>query len=278
MLKLAAVLATLIAGWSYPAAASAASPDEDLIDCHDVDCFQREACNRRVLAALGASRTSASELRGYLSPVLTTKQLDVLRARQDRLRTFWAPECKPTNLPSSESSSTWGSAGGLFVRPSERSSHPANFPWSPPALFRPIVVTTPEGRQRLLGRWEGWLSFHDDKSFPLWMHIVEVTPGGYVKACSDQGMIMGTVSEKGVLQLPRREAFSLGSRILLWRGPPHNDDLEGVVLLETAANLEVDSGLVWLSRALSRADAILPTEYVCQDKEILDRRKETWVP
>jgi hypothetical protein len=91
-------------------------------------------------------------------------------------------------------------------------------------------------------------------------------------------MVMGSVTDEGVLQLPRPETLAFGSRILLWRSPPHYYDLEGVVVLEIEPGQELDSGLVWLSRALSLADFPLPTEYACQDPEILDRRNKTWIP
>jgi len=91
-------------------------------------------------------------------------------------------------------------------------------------------------------------------------------------------MVMGSVTKKGFLELPRPETLGFNSRLLLWRSPPYYEDLEGYVLLEIEADNEIERGLVWLSRALSRVDFPLPTDYLCQDKEVLDRRNESWSP
>jgi len=279
MLKLAAVFAMAIAGtWSLPLVAAA---DAELMDCREVDCFQRAECNRRVLAALHSLKTTVSEHRAYQSPATTTKQIMIQRERQERLQSFWAPECKPTASPAERHrlslATAWEGFSRLFTGPSKGSAQATNHTWSPPALARPILLDE-EGRTRLLARWDGWLSFHDDRSVRLWFQIIEARFGGYVKACSDQGMVMGRVTDEGVLDLPRREAFGSESRILLWRSPPYADDLEGVLIIETEPGRAFDSGLVWLSRALTRANPVLPTDYPCQDKEILDRRKGIWNP
>jgi hypothetical protein len=256
MFKLIVVVAISIGGiWLLPGVTVAAA-DEELMDCRAVDCFQRAACNRRVLAALHALKTTFSEHRAFQSPAVTAREIAIQRERQERLRSFWAPECKPISSKPGASSQTW----------------------SPPLFSRPIDLNDVEGRNRMLSRWDGWVTFHNDRSVRLWFLITEMTIGGYVKACSNRGMVMGSVTETGLLQLPWSEALGFDARILLWRSPPYYDDMEGVLLVETEPGREFDSGLVWLSRKLTRADSILPTDYPCQDKEILDRRKQIWNP
>jgi len=160
-----------------------------------------------------------------------------------------------------------------------------------PAFTREIDLDE-EGIRRLKGRWDGWIHFYHARSpVPLWVQVTEVLSAplfdggvqglGYVRACTDQGLVMGRVEKTGILHLPRPEALALGSRILLWRSPPDYDDLEGVVLLEIEAGEWLERGLVWLSRALnsaSSADFAPPTDYACQSKEILDRRNRAWNP
>src|SRR2546425_12333651 len=47
----------------------------ELLDCREVDCFQRASCNRRVLAALGQIKTTASEVRLHQSPIITHRYI-----------------------------------------------------------------------------------------------------------------------------------------------------------------------------------------------------------
>ncbi len=223
----------------------------------------------RILAALIQIKASASETRSYQSPAITAKHIEIQLTRQERLRTFLAPECQPTSSKAPN--------GSVSSSPSEHSKRTTNGTWPKPIFARPIDLDA-GARKWLQGRWDGWLHFHDGRSVRLWFQITDVEFEGYVKACSDQGMVMGGVTDDGVLQLPRPESLAFGSRILLWKSPPHYYDLEGVVVLEMEPGQELDSGLVWLSRALSLADFPLPSDYPCQDKEILDRRKQPWIP
>jgi hypothetical protein len=269
VLKHAAFWGVIVAGVWCLCDVMVAKADEALIDCHDVDCFQRAECNRRILAALSQIKASASETRSYQSPAITARHIEIQLARQDRLRSFLAPECQPTSPKTSN--------GRVSSGPSEHSKRTTNGTWRKPIFARPIDLDD-GARKWLQGRWDGWLHFHDGRSVRLWFQITDIEFEGYVKACSDQGMVMGRVTDDGVLQLPRPESLAFGSRILLWRSPPHYYDLEGIVVLEIEPRQELDSGLVWLSRALSLADFPLPTDYPCQDKEILDRRKQPWIP
>src|SRR5262249_9519296 len=114
---------------------------------------------------------------------------------------------------------------------------------------------------------------------------------------SDQSMLLGEVRDfrknvsletlKGerrrheivqMLQLPRRQSLTLGSRLRLWMSPPNYDDLEGVVLLERESGEWMDIGLIKLSRTLTAADAPSVTDFPWQDHEILHRRDRPWVP
>ena len=117
----------------------------------------------------------------------------------------------------------------------------------------------------------------DGRSARLWL-LISSAEGGFVKACSDHGLVMGSVDKNGVLTLPRRALFDLGARIMVWRHLPHFDDLEGVVVVEIEPGREIPNGQVWLSRALTPEFAADVTDYPCQSPELLDRRKDLWVP
>ena len=93
---------------------------------------------------------------------------------------------------------------------------------------------------------------------------------------------MGWIEEESkLLNLPWHENLAFSSRMLLWRGPPPYDGLEGFVVLEIEPGQWLETGLVWLSRELNSASAAVydpPTDYLCQSKELLDRRNKIWVP
>jgi hypothetical protein len=288
-----AVLVLVTVGTWTLSGGTASAADEELIDCREVDCFQRAACNRRILAAMSGPRFRFAEGDNSLD---AARQIAIHHARQERLQSFVAPECRPTRSTTTESSpsgisTAYDEVRRFFERLSQPSNRSISQAWPLPAFARKIDVDR-DGLKRLKGRWDGWIHFyHVRSSVPLWVQVTEVPYNtdqnnrevglGYVRACTDQGLVMGRVEENGILQLPRREALAFGSRILLWRSPPDYDDLDGVVLLEIEPGQWLESGLVWLSRALSSASSAEfapPTDYLCQSKEILDRRNEGWRP
>ncbi len=259
--------------------------DRELFDCRAVACFQRAACNRRVLAALNQIKTTASEVRAYQTPQITHTHIAIQLYRQERLRSFVAPECRPPTSVCGQLPSAMGKVcqtiDQFFSETAARSTHPTSPDWVLPS-FVPKITLDGDGESWLRGRWEGWIFLSDQTSVRTWLRtdIVKLDSSkGMVKACSDQGMISGNV-KAGMLELSRREPWLFGSRMLLWRSPPHFDDLEGVVLLEIEPGRELQNGVVWLSRALSLPDYQMKnvTDYPCQDKELLDRRNKLWIP
>lgn len=261
--------------------------DGELLDCRAVDCFQRATCNRRVLGALTRIKTTASEVPANQSPDVTHRHITAQIERQERLRTFVAPECRPPSsvcgLLAPSLASACRAVGRFLADAAARAKPPASPAWPLPASAK-IDLDVQEQRDWLSGQWEGWLFYDDNRAVPLWLRLARLPAlplrAGHIKACSDHGMVLGLL-KGGVLELPRRESLAFGSRIRLWRGAPHHDDLEGVVLLEVEPGREIQTGLVWLSRVLTPApvwDLVLPTDYPCQDKELLDTRKKTWDP
>jgi hypothetical protein len=282
-----------------------------LIDCHDVDCFQRRACNLRVRAAMSQIKSGASEVAYSRSDFTTRSQIALQVDRLDRLRTFVAPECRP------EPKTPGDDPGGQTLTPpcrwsllaqacqavsgpfreggGPRSMPPATLtspPWFLGTEFLGGRITSPKGgnadqdekykrdwRTWLKGRWDGWLSLDDGRSARLWFRITGAESAGFVKACSDHGLVLGSVDDRGALTLPRLARFDLGARILVWRGAyPNYEDLEGIVLVEVEPGREIQNGHVWLSRALSQEFAPDQTDYPCQSPELLDRRKDLWFP
>lgn len=292
-----------------------------LIDCHDVDCFQRDTCNRRVLAAMNQIKTSASEIQYSRSDVTTRAQLNFQLDRIERLRSFLAPECGSKKAQCKGwLCSFWRGAVGVLHEPYDPAlpdSLPLPKPddsavkewvsvkriWGfPPPLGRRISPETPKAQETnqqteqarsftnwerfqrdwqvwLKGKWEGWLSLDDGRSASVWFRITGVTPDGFVKACSDHGMVMGSVDNRGVLSLPRLARFDLGARLLLWRSQwPHYDGLQGLVIVEVEPGREIQNGNAWLTRALTAEFSADLTDYPCQSHELLDRRRDLWFP
>ena len=259
----------------------------DLLDCRTVACSQRASCNRRVLAALTQIRSTTAEARSYQSPVITQRQIAVALARQERLRTFVAPEweCRPPRSMCSRLPAGLGAAcqavNRLLTDAAVHYKRPGDQDWKPPKPGEPIELDS-NGIDWLSGRWDGWITFDDGRIERVWLRIARSSivrskdgkAEGALKVCSDHGMVLGIVKD-GVLQLPRREALDLGSRMVLWKTLPFYQDLEGVVRLEVEPGRDLQTGQVWLSRRLSQADALTPTDYACQDKEIIDTRSGT---
>ena len=94
-----------------------------------------------------------------------------------------------------------------------------------------------------------------------------------MKACSDQGMVLGRVRD-GYLEFPRLDFSDLAYSVQLWMSSaPRSRDLEGVILLGVRPSEVVVAGLVWLSRAV-RFDWSTPaSSYFCQDRDLEERRR-----
>jgi hypothetical protein len=256
---------------------------DGLMDCRAVDCFQRGSCNRRVLAALGQIKTTAAELPGFQSAAVSHRHIQAQIERQERLRTYIAPECgAPASacdlllpLGLSDACRTLGRR----LEDAQARARPALGPsWQLNPSTPPIRLDD-DGTQRLVGRWDGWIVRDDNSASRFWLRVNRVSyvnySDGAVKVCSDQGMVLARV-RNGMLAIPRREPLDFGGWILLWRSPPHYDDLDGVLLLDGEPGRHMQAGLVWLSRSLTPAQAASPTDYPCQDEELLLRRKHIW--
>ncbi len=175
-----------------------------------------------------------------------------------------------------------------FLEDTEARAKPASAPdWTLPGFAAPIL-TDGDGGKWLRGRWDGWLVFDDNRAVRLSLRITGLAQNdevgaaeGYVKACTDQGMVMGSV-KNGLLRLPRPTQLEFGSHMVLWRAVSFvrgYDEMDGVLLLEVTPGRQIQSGLVWLSRTLTRADSPPEfTDYPCQDSELIDRRKRIWRP
>ena len=243
-------------------------PVDELVDCHAVSCAQRSTCNRRILAALNAINPAIADRMSRQND-LNHHLREIQVATQDRLRSFWAPTCE-TLLADEQpkSSAAWSAIKRFFGR----TAAPVTSHRALPLLARPF--SDPDAWRELLSdRWAGWQSLHDRRLSRIELHIVDVSLAGYVRACSDQGMVLGRI-EEGALILQRSEGLSARTRLKLWMSAPHFRDLEGVVLRETDPGVEVIAGLVWLSRALELPGSVPASDYGCFDRDLQEDRAD----
>ena len=260
-------LSTALALVSMVMVIPAAVADEPLVDCHSVtDCSHREVCNRNVRRALAEVNNTAPLSFENGSAQYTV--MAIQQERQDRLRAFVAPRCQESAPPSPPQ-----------VRPGLRDRLARLFAAGPiresddqfvrPAFGRPVTF---ENAGLLAGRWQGWVTSRERKATRVFYDVVHVD-SVVVRACSDQGLVMGMV-ENDALEFPRPEALSVASRVRLWWTPPDYQQLAGVVLLELQPGQEVIDGSVWLERAVNYDGSPAPLVYACQDREIEERKRQ----
>jgi hypothetical protein len=251
---------------------------ESLVNCNEVMLEDRCACNERILRALGQSRAVVVDPTAGGNPGETHAAITMQQLRQQRLRTFYAPDCKnassPERLPLSEPHTTDRRHGSAIEK-----------------HLQPILTNTIDGsnhselivaRKLLVGRWEGWQTLFGGRPSSIFFHVISVgnplplqplQPAPFVKACSDQGMVFGRLRD-GYVELPRSDSSGGAYSIRLWRSSaPHSRDLEGVVLLEVRPGEVLVAGLVSLSRSVKFDWTVPPSSYFCQDRDLEEQRK-----
>src|SRR5690348_2272100 len=67
---------------------------ESLVNCNEVMLEDRCACNERILSALGQSRGLVVDPTAGENPREAQAAISLQQMRQQRLRTFYAPDCK----------------------------------------------------------------------------------------------------------------------------------------------------------------------------------------
>ena len=110
-----------------------------------------------------------------------------------------------------------------------------------------------ETKNLLVGRWSGWQGFSNNSASPIAFNIIRVT-GSHVKACSDHGMVNGSIESDGSLVFARLRALEVDYRFKLWR-VAEAETLRGSALVAIDRSREVVAGPVWLSKRLEAADA-----------------------
>jgi hypothetical protein len=271
--RLTVVLAVLCGGvWHV---GSSAAADHPVVNCNQVEQWDRCDCNRRVLRALNDTKAATEDPTQSRNTTPRNIQDAVQEEQRHRLQTFIAKPCdrpaSPSNLPDFNERSTRFRAEKALATNLR------------PLLARDICiagcdVSDVPANRLLPGRWEGWQTLADGKAVPLFLHItadVRATEGdreGVVQVCSSNGMVFGVLHD-GFLELPGPRIAGLTYAFRLWRGGPHHRDLEGVVLLDLRPKDEVVAGLVWLTRAPKFAWSLMPTAYFCEDREFEDRRQ-----
>jgi len=249
--------------------------DQDsLVNCNEVMLEDRCACNERVLHALTTIRPGTPDPQESGSAVEVHAKIAIQQVRQQRLRTFFAPNCghpsSPDQLPLLEPHTTSRIHEEVIV----------------PNL-RPVGVMNLSATddKLLVGRWEGWLTMFGGKATPVSYHVIvvgkpiplrppEAEP--FVKACSDQGAVFGRIREEGYLELSRIDYSGLAFSIRLWRSSaPRSRDLEGVTLLEVRPGETIVAGLIWLSRPVKFDWTTPPSSYFCQDRDLEEQRRTT---
>ena len=218
-------------------------------------------------------------------------RVTIQRERQERLRRFVAPECRSIGSAQTEYlplglSAVYDAIDGWARRLSQPSKHAARIEdWSVPKLGREIKLDA-EGSKRLKGRWDGWTFFyHTRASTPIWLVITEAggrTGSGYVRACSDHGLVMGKVIRK------RESCSCLGGKLLhrahgSCSGGVHHITTISSELSSSRPNLGNGSraaspGYLEDSARPAPISFAPPTDHACQSREILDRRQGTWSP
>lgn len=251
---------------------------DPLVNCNEVMFEDRCACNERVLRALTQSRPIFIDPTEGGNPGEARAAIAMQQLRQQRMRTFYAPDCEnpssPERLPLSEPHTTdrlYGKAIENHLQPLRTEIIDASLPKLRLA------------RKLLVGRWAGWQTLFGGKPSPVSFHVIsvgnpiplqQIQPAPFVKACSDQGLVFGRIKD-GYVELPRSDSFGGAYSVRLWKGtPPHSGDLEGVVLLEVRPGEVLVAGLVSLSRALVFDWTAPPSSYFCQDRDLEEQRKK----
>jgi len=240
-----------------------------VMDCRTVDCSRRDVCNLNVLAALGRSdRLSEDDVRHTA--------IEILMHREERLRSYLYYE-KCVTTPTTQRPAcvtappkTLGFWGQFMATAKAR----ALFRGSPPFSSKLYAhtgaactaaqredetceeqkcVEAEETKNLLVGRWSGWQGFSNNSVLPIAFNIIRVT-GSQVKACSDHGMVNGSVESDGSLVFPRLRALEVDYRFKLWR-VAEAETLRGSALVAIDRSREVVAGPVWLSKRLEAADA-----------------------
>lgn len=234
-----------------------------VMDCRTVDCSRRAECNRNVLAALADLNTTLTDRFNRDSGSALSPAIAVLRQRQEQLRSFvyeygcvsaaascpGAPPVKPADAGASlleRWRRFWAAA---------TDGHPGA-----PAFAAPLNADGDQPcagaaatRALLVGRWDGWQGVPGNRGTRVAFNVIRVT-GRYVKACSDQGMMNGTIETDGSLVLPRLRALDADYRLKLWH-VAGKEELRGAALLTIEPGSEIPTGPVWISKKLEPGDA-----------------------
>ena len=269
MIRLRTAMLVVALGLGLAPRSSAEPARDRILNCNDVDPSERCACNRRVLQALNELRTIIIDPVNFGDTSEANAHILIRYERVQRLKSFIAPDCENPSSP-----------GRLPLSDQHRAPLPLiNIRLQPPAT-RPISNLDPDvtPTQLLRGRWDGWLTVAGGRPSHLFLQVVGVDADSFVLACSDQGMVFGTL-RGGFLEWQIALSPGLTHSIRVWRsGPPHYRDLEGVALLDQRPGEEIVAGLVWLKREPKRAASFMPTGYPCRDLELEDKRERLGPP
>ena len=257
---LTAVLTMILCLISF---ATGEAAQDSLVNCNEVSVPERCACNHRILRALTNIKTGVLDAELISGAPATADPVAIQQEQQHRLRTFHAPDCEkstPAQLPIPERHTTRRSLGWLI---------------EDYAPLRTQSIEAAAAETLLVGRWEGWQTLFGGKPSPVSFHVLRVgAQGFFVKACSDQGMVIARLKD-GYLELPRSDSSAGAYSIRLWRsGKPNPQDLEGVALLEVRPGETLVAGLVWLSRTVRFDWTSPPSSYFCQDLDLEEHRKK----
>jgi hypothetical protein len=262
------VLTVALLAFGLTTVLATCSADAQVMDCRSVDCSRRAECNRNVLAALVDLNTTLTDRFNRDSGTALSPAIAVLRQRQEQLRSFvyehgcvaasascpGAPPVKPVDA-------------GASLLERWRRFWAAVTDWQPgaPAFAAPLYADGDRAcavvaqqrvdatRALLVGRWDGWQGVPGNRGTRVAFNLIRVT-GRYVKACSDQGMVNGTIEADGSLVLPRLRALDADYRLKLWH-VAGREELRGAALLAIEPGTEIPTGPVWISKKLEPGDA-----------------------
>jgi hypothetical protein len=259
-------VALLGAGCTVPAARA------QVLDCRTVECSRRDVCNLNVLTALGRSdRISGDDTRHTA--------VDILLHKEELLRSFLYDEkCVSSPPQQAESVASPPKKTGFWEQFIRVSKAWTRLLQDPPPFSSKLYADTgatcsafperaakkrceeekrvaDETKKLLRGRWNGWQGFSDNGATGVSFDIIRVT-GSHVKACSDQGMVNGTIEPDGSLVFPRVGTLDVDYRFKLWR-VADAEELRGAALLALERARDIVAGPVWLSKKLEPADAEL---------------------
>jgi hypothetical protein len=272
------VACAMILGLTWFGTSEAAA--ESQVNCNEVMAEDRCACNDRVLLALTTMRRIVPDPNSFANVGEINTTIAIQQEQRNRLRTYYAPGCEspasPDNLPLAAPHVTGRPYGGWGI---DKHLKP---------LLSEIIDDSTDGklivaRKLLVGRWEGWQTLFGGKPTPVSFHVISVgtpltklqapSPGRFVKACSDQGMVFGRIRD-GYMELPRVDSSGAMYSMRFWKSiAPRSRDLEGVVLLEVRPGETLVAGLVSLSRPPKFDWTGPPSNYFCQDRDLEEQRK-----